>query len=279
LALQRTSYGKQPLFIDPSTAPPTTTLNSGDLDLPVTTAFQASVIRHNVFGSCFDIEVGYFQVDWAVNSSSAGPEAVFGVDPYEYETFPFDSATIRYTSGLHLGEINLRREWFDGLTLLAGFRMGELDEHYGVNAVTSTPGETITIDTRTFNHLYGYQVGADAELFDACRPLQLHVLCKTGIYYNSANQTDQVSDSLIGTSTLGASRKQAMFMGETGLLLTYRVNCHLSFRATANATWLQGVALAPEQIGTTDFYDNIATVDNRGGIFYYGGGLGAEVKF
>jgi hypothetical protein len=68
-------------------------------------------------------------------------------------------------------------------------------------------------------------------------------------------------------------------MGEVGLLLTYRVNCHLAFRASANAMWLDGVALAPEQIGTTNFYEDTATVDSHGGIFYYGGGLGAEVKF
>ena len=53
-------------------------------------------------------------------------------------------------------------------------------------------------------------------------------------------------------------RNQAAFMGEAGAVATYDVTCHLSFRASCQAMWIEGVALAPEQIGATDFTDGIA---------------------
>ncbi len=136
------------------------------MDLPLTLGFQLSAVRHNVFGSCFHVEVGYFQVDWTANSSAnqlsggdGSVDMIYGNDGGP-QTFTVDSgANIRYTSGLHLGEINLRHEVFDGLTLLAGFRMGELDEHYSVNGYNSLYGVgPTTLDIRTFNHLYGFQV-------------------------------------------------------------------------------------------------------------------------
>jgi hypothetical protein len=288
LMLKRASTGSEPLFLDDATYPAVST-TSGDLDMPLTLGFQLSAVRHNVFGSCFDVEVGYFQVDWAANSSAqqlpvrdGSVDMIYGNDGGP-QTFVVDSgASIRYTSGLHLGEINLRHEVFDGLTLLAGFRMGELDEHYSVNGYNSLVGVgPTTLDIRTFNHLYGFQVGADAELFDACQPFQMHVLCKAGVYGNSASQTNNVTDAPSATNEmLGATGNQTAFMGETGIIMSYRVNCHLTFRATATATWLQGLALAPQQVGTTDFVvNNVATVDTGSGIFYYGGGLGCEVKF
>ena len=79
--------------------------------------------------------------------------------------------------------------------------------------------------------------------------------------------------------TIEANRSQAAFLGETGLVANYRVTKHLSFRASAEAVWLEGVALAPEQINKTDFAAGTASIDTHGGIFYYGGGLGAELKF
>ena len=45
------------------------------------------------------------------------------------------TAEARYTSALHLAEINVRRQWCDGLTLLVGFRTGELNELYSASGI------------------------------------------------------------------------------------------------------------------------------------------------
>jgi len=177
--------------------------------------------------------------------------------------------------------VNLRHEWIDGLTLLAGFRMGELDEFYnagGPGLVTST---TVNMYAKTFNHLYGFQVGGDWQFYNMGGPLTISALCKAGIYGNSATQRSHQADSANPASniTIEASRSQAAFLGETGLVANYRVTKHLSFHASLEAVWLEGVALAPEQINKTDFTAGTASIDTHGGIFYYGGGLGLELKF
>jgi hypothetical protein len=281
LALQRTGNRNQPLLTTVGYLPDPV-LGASNLDLPIALGVQTSAIRHCAFGSDFDVEVGYFQTDWALNTSVAGPVGlVTDVNGSTTGNFEVQNPMIRYTAGLHLGEVNLRHEWCDGVTLLAGFCMGELDEHYHVTAAGYiVQPSTVTLDTQTFNHLYGFQVGSDFEIFEECGPLHLHLISKVGIYGNSASQRNEQTDSSSGLDqTLSAIQNQAVLMSEAELALTYEVNCHLSFRASGNAVMLSGVALAPDQIGTTNFDTSTATVDTHGHIFYYGGGLGVEVKF
>jgi hypothetical protein len=188
----------------------------------------------------------------------------------------------RYTSQLHLGEINLRREFCEGLTLLAGFRMGELDEIYSAGGAGLVPLSTVSMYAKTFNHLYGFQVGADWEFYNMGGPLTVRALCKAGIYGNSASQRIHQEDNNTEVSTnqtIEANRCQVAFLGEAGLIANYKITCHLSFRVSATAVWLEGVALAPEQLNQTDFTAGVASIDTHGGIFYYGGGAGLEYKF
>ena len=92
-------------------------------------------------------------------------------------------------------------------------------------------------------------------------------------------QSSRQIEGGVSDQTLDAHRNQATFMGEAGLVATYQVTCHFALRASCQAVWIEGVALAPEQIGATDFTTGAASIDTHGGIFYYGGGLGAELKF
>ena len=86
LALQRTSSRNQPLFEDFLTSQPL--LGAGGLDFPVAPGFQLSAIRHNVLDRGFDIEVGYFQTDWALNAGMTGPmNMVVGTDQYGDEPY------------------------------------------------------------------------------------------------------------------------------------------------------------------------------------------------
>ena len=82
--------------------------------------------------------------------------------------------------------------------------------------------------------------------------------------------------------TLSATRNRAAFMGEAGVVATYALTKRLALRATAEAIWIEGVALAPEQIGASSFgavAPGSAFVDTSGGVFYYGCGLGIEYRF
>lgn len=273
VALQRTNTRNQPLFANSNGDE---LLNARHMNFPVEMGFQLGAVRRGPCG--WELELGYFQLDgWEAQSFVPG-ESVMATDVHGGNFFVTD-AQARYTSAIHFGEINLRREWLDGLTLSAGFRMGELDELYSNRATGAYVPVPVTLDVNTFNHLYGFQLGADYEFYNMGGPLRVSALCKSGIYANSASQRIRQVDTGFSDQTLEAHHNQAAFMGEAGLLATYQITKHLGFRASYSAVWLEGVALAPEQISVTDFTAGTAEINTHGGIFYHGGGLGLELKF
>ncbi len=274
LALQRSTTRSQALFQNASGGDD---LNSKYLNFPAEAGFQVAAIRH---GDCgWDVEVGYFQIDgW--EARAAGTGATFLVTDANLSNLSITDPQARYTSEFHIGEINVRRQTWDWLTLLAGFRMGEYNERYSAFGIDAFTPDTLSMYSNTFNHLYGFQIGADAEVFNLGGPLRVNALCKAGIYGNWASQTinQTIPPSQID-QTLSSDRCHTAFMGEAGLVATYQVTCHLAVRASYQAVWLEGVALAPEQIGATDFLGGTANIDTAGGVFYHGGGLGLELKF
>jgi hypothetical protein len=274
IALQRSNTRGQALFNDLAGAP---ALDAEHLNSPVGLAFQLGAVRHGPNG--WDVELGYFQVDgWIANTDIAGDSVMVTSADGGGETV--SDGHVRYSSALRLAEINLRRQCVEGFTLLAGFRAGELDEAYNATGLGVSPGPTgpISLETRTFNHLYGFHIGGDWEFYNAGGPLRISALCKAGIYGNTASQNShRIADT---DAVLEASRNQATFMGEAGALATYDVSKHLSFRASFTAVWLEGLALAPEQISVNSFgAGGGAGIDTSGGLFYYGGGLGTELRF
>ena len=84
-------------------------------------------------------------------------------------------------------------------------------------------------------------------------------------------------DTLNGS--LASERNQTTFLGEIGVVARYALTRHVAFRASAQAAYLDGVALAPEQIVATDFALGTARVDTGGSVLYYGGGLGCEFRY
>jgi hypothetical protein len=256
LALQRSNTRKQPLFYDANGA---VLLDAEHFNSCTSVGFQLDAIRHGPCG--WDLELGYFQVDgWIASDIIPGS---------------FSLTTLaRYWSALHLAELNVRRQWCEGLTLLAGFRAGELDEIFTL----SNPVITDTVAaTRTFNHLYGFQLGGEWECYNMGGPLRINALCKAGVYENVASHDFSINPNTFGFPSLEAHRNQAAFMGEAGAVATYDVTCHLSFRASLTAVWLEGVALAPEQVSINT--SRTFGIDTSGGLFYYGGGLGMELRY
>ena len=278
VALQRSSARSQPLFTGLATiAAPPTLLNAGDMNFPTTLGFQLDAVRRGPCG--WEWEVGYFQID-GFNSNSAVPGDSFLVTSSDGGGFAVTDGAAQYRSALHLAEINLRRQWgCDGLTLLIGFRTGELDELYAASGSDANGGLAGSINANTYNHLYGLQTGAIYEFYNMGGPLRVSAMCKAGIYGDSAIQSTRVIETGTSDNVLAAHRNQAAFIGETGATVSYDVTCHLSFHAFCEAMWIEGVALRTEQIGANDFTNLAASIDTHGGIFYYGGGLGAELKF
>lgn len=252
-------------------------LNSKDMDFPVEIGPRVSAIRLAPCG--WDLEVAYFQVDGFSTSATVPNPSFIAIDNRGPLLFITTDAQTRYTSALYSGEVNVRRQWLDWLNLSAGFRMIELDERYRADVPAGGTQLQVVQSVNAFNHLYGFQLGADAEVYNMGGPLLINVLCKAGVYGNSASQNNNIVIAGVSDQSLDARRDRTAFLGEAGLVATYALTKHVAFRASAQAAWLESVALAPEQIGAADFNAGTASVDTDGGVFYYGGGLGIECRF
>jgi hypothetical protein len=260
------------LFYSP--VAPTEVLGADRLNSDAAIGFQLGAVRHGPCG--WDIELGYFQIDgWNGNRSVPGDSLMMtGASGY-FVT----NAETQYKSSIHLAEINVRRQWFEGFSILAGFRAGEVNEIYGASGLDTTALTTDSLETKAFNHLYGFQLGAEWEFYNRGGPLRISALCKSGLYDNAASQTSTTTDATQGVLSVNAHRNQTAFMGEASIITSYDVTRHLTFRALCQAMWIEGIALAPEQVLDNDFGGQGTTLNTHGGIFAYGGGLGVEYKF
>ncbi len=285
LALQRTNTRPQTVLIGVDTQVPNAVDASG-LDFPVGFGYQLSAIRHDVLGCC-DLELAYFQLDgFEARARMPGPSWI--MTDVNGAGMLVDDAEVCYRSALYNGELNVRHQCTDWLTLLAGVRIVELDEHFSSGG---TPGDGVApalaqdgfvsslFQVNTYNHLYGFQLGAEAEAYNMGGPLQIKALCKAGVFDNLAFQNYRTAELDLVDPVFGAQRDQAAFLGEAGLVATYAVTQRLAFRASATAMWITGVALAPEQLHAVDQRWESATIDTIGSLFYYGGGLGLEYRF
>ncbi len=235
---------------------------------------------------CRSVSVEFFGFDgWSAGGQTFGNISVqFPSFPYLPElTDPTDPnsgygvATFHYVSDLYSAEVNyLRRAGsVNWLTLLAGFRWMELSEDFGTVFETGGTAPNYWIDTN--NHLYGFQLGALANLVDR-GPWTVDSWLKAGVYGNAADQATYEDFTSAGgvTTYISARDSNVAFSGEVGMALRRQITNRLSARLSYMAMWLEGVALAPEQLDNSDPSNDIATLDNSGGIFYHGGFVGFE---
>jgi hypothetical protein len=138
-------------------------------------------------------------------------------------------------------------------------------------------------NTTTANNLYGFQIGADAKLWERGR-FSIGGLVKAGIFDNNAEQTTEISVRLKEEKSGSALTNAAAFVGETGLQCTYQVTPCLLLRAGYEVIWLRSVATAPGQIQETSTDMPAITMQATGvncnsGVFYHGATAGFEYSF
>ena len=279
VALQRTSARAQPLFVGtPTIAAPPTLLSAGEMGFPAALGFQLDAVRRGPSG--WEWEIGYFQID-GFNANSTVPGDSLMVISSDGAVIGLSDGEANYRSAIHLAEINLRRQWCDGLTLLVGFRTGELDELYTADGFGANGGLAASVNANTYNHLYGFQTGGIYEFYNMGGPLrdQRHVQSRhlrqlghpeypcdrlqrhwCGRHAGRSSQPDGVH---------GRGRRRGQLRRDVAFV----VPCVLHGDVD------RGRGLGAEQIGANNFTTLTAGIDTHGGIFYYGGGLGAELKF
>jgi hypothetical protein len=243
-------------------------IDSGDFDLGVAIGPRVTAIRHDLWCGCWDAEVSYFRLDnWSDTIALADmndyqaipPVAIAGVTP----------GLLTYDSSLQSGEVNLRRDYNPWVTWLAGFRWLEVNEN--LNATFGAQSHNVA----TSNQLFGGQLGLDVLLWDSGANLELNAVGKAGVFGNVASQTT-TTVGLGGITPISVNGGEAAFVGELGLNGRYRWSDRVSIIGGYNVMWISGVALAPNQLATTNYTTGAATVDAGGTLFYHGANAGLE---
>ena len=273
IALERTTTRPVPLFTSPFNG--NDMLDADNINSPLAYGPKVSAIRHGV--GDYDVELSYFQVDGF--TAGGYVPGLFRMTDGFGTSLLIDNGLARYTSALYNAELNLRRQLTDRFTILAGFRMVEMDEQY-FSYGTETPGFVRGVGTRTFNHLWGGQIGGDFRLVNHGGPFQVNLVCKAGVFGNAAEQDYRLDVNKFPEELLGArSCSQTSFLGDASVVATYALTKHLALRGSIDTIWLTGVGLAPEQITCVNLANRTDVVNTSGAVFYYGGSLGLECRF
>ena len=176
------------------------------------------------------------------------------------------------------GEVRCRSfEWF------AGFRYLNLGEELNIASPESCCSrvEEGAYNIRTANHLYGAQLGA--RLRRSRGLFGWEATGKAGIFGNDA-QAEAIGDRLsrlpVAGRTVSSREGGVAFVGEINLSALCRLTDVWNLRAGYSAIWIEGLALAPDQL---DF--NFAAspsgnqLHNGGGMFLHGVNVGLEARW
>lgn len=300
-------FTDQPIIVDANAG--TTFVSSSDLDFEFGPGVRATIGMHLCEGPA--LEFSYFGLCEGEASAVA-----ISPDPGAFLIFPdnlfgnvfvdMDIAEVNYSSSLHSFEANLlcccgsceecgdeccdecggqcgcsdvrcrSFEWF------GGFRYLYLDEELNISAQRIVAGglEEGSYDVRTTNHLYGLQLGARERRTRGRWGWE--ATGKAGIFGNYAQQEQTVTDfpNFVLRPTVSSSSGGVAFIGETNLSVLYRLTDIWNLRAGYSLIWIEGLALAPDQLDF-DFASSPSgdQLDNGGAMFLHGANFGVEARW
>lgn len=268
MAIQRDDRGR----FDAATVntPTAVALSTADLNMELRSG--ARVLVGRTLGDCLQIEGLYFFVsEWdkgrdirntAANDAGGtgnlfSPFTNFGEPPLiglDYNRF----ASIRYASSLDNVELNLRRALpirpgrLAG-SILVGVRYMDLPEQFQYRTESSLPAPTGAINevrVDTDNALLGPQIGAMLEFYAENR-WWINFEIKGAVCNNRAGQGTvyrHIEFPNEFTFQDGRQEDVTTFVGDLSLTFVYRWSPFFTTRLGYQAIWLDGLALAAENL-------------------------------
>jgi len=275
LALHRSSNQRHTMLSEQATGQ--TLLSTSDVDPGWTAGSELDLILR--LTSDWDFEFDWFTLgNWSRDHAAD----VSGTITNQFPT-PLSAAQLFSSSKLHNFEFNLRHRLTDRLTVLGGFRYIELDDNFGLNfAEGGVNGVTQNAMVAQQNQLYGFQLGAQAALWQA-GPWELDGWVKAGVFGNVASSSADVvfTNAPISLPSLRAGESRGAFVGDLGLRATRRFGQHVQLYGGYRVMMINGVALATNQIDSvTEFFNGgPAQIETNGTPFYHGAELGLIVSY
>lgn len=241
-------------------------LNTTDLGFDFEIGPRISLARHDDSGR--SLEIGYMALDFRTGATVSDGLLAFeppgGIMGYRQ----FD---VSYGSRLDSLEINARKQLNDYATLMAGLRWVELGEDFRVQAL---PSPSSIYQMNTDNQMVGFQIGGNVALLNCDGRFRVDGTIASGIYFNRAEE-----DASWDIFSIGDREDHVAFLGEIGLTAVLQLSDCLDLRAGYQVMWLEGVALAPDQIYSTDVTAGPAVLDTGGSLLYHGAYVGVCASF
>jgi hypothetical protein len=184
-----------------------------------------------------------------------------------------------YRSVMNNAELNFRHWVTPEFSVLAGFRY--LNWHENLNTAFDTasplPSGSVNQVYHTSNNLFGFQTGGDWK-HSFGNGFGIELGSKVGVYGAHTEMDGTATVPGLGALPTSAASSRASFVGEFGLIGTYNLTTYLKFRAGYQVMWVEGIALAPDQVNPANFLGS-ASVNNRGGVFLHGAVAGLELQW
>ncbi len=190
--------------------------------------------------------------------------------------FNADTMRVSLVTKLDSFEFNYLRS-FDTISLLGGFRYLNVSEQLEI-----TPSDSVTAGGQyrisTGNNLFGAQIGA--RMGRQVGRLSWSITGKAGLFDNDVRQGQYVEDfpAFILRSTQTNSAQFA-FVGDLGFSAGYRLNDLWSVRAGYDLIWIDGIALAAQQIDFTNTAASGTNAITNSGLFLHGISVGLEARW
>jgi hypothetical protein len=245
---------------------------------------------------CVPVEFGYFGLFDSVASLEYLP--VQGVNatlpgPLGAASNVFqDGVTVRtdYRSRIQGAEVNFpccfccedpcgdyarSREWF------VGFRYLSLREDILISGAKPVGRliETGYYDANSRNNLYGGQFGV--RLRRCWGQFSCEGTGKVGLFCNQAGQEQVVVDypNFLLRSPVSGNGENVAFVSALNLTGIYQINETWGLRAGYNVMWIEGVALAPDQLDFSFASTSGTGLNTAGGMFLHGVNVGLEARW
>jgi len=226
-------------------------------------------------GYRWNLELLYFNVNnWERDHTISSPSFARFQAPGLGEDFLFSDVTSHYASRLHNAEANLRWHCLPHVITLAGFRFMDLREEAELigSDVNSGLLPADTAATLT-NNLYGLQIGAGLDFWGLGRRFHFKPMVKAGICENQIRRSATQSTVFGEWSSLHDTGNHPSFVGEVGVMATYRLTPHLGLFAQCEAMWLTGVALASDNLSV------LGTIHADNDASFLGAQIGLQGKW
>ncbi len=272
----------RPLAVSATDA--TQQINGSDFEFDITPGIEAGIIGYDVAPQLdFEVRAMWLE-DWTSTATESFTDTTVGISatPPLGTTGPRSGFAL-YDSRFISAEFNAHYrmpQLVQGCTVLLGIRAIRLDERLNITLTdpnAALPDELVR--TRTNNRLIGLQLGVDKVFANDCSWC-LKFTGRAGLYGNNGHQRSRLISLATPPVTFPAGEDggNLAFQAELGVSGKFRLSPCANLIASYRVMFLDGVALAPDQISATNFLTRTG-YDSNGSLLLHGVTIGVELVF